>query len=108
MAVFRYRNKTAENIAYLDERGTSQTAASATVVVDQTEWSGSESNGWYYAKNSTVLDSVQINGDVKLILGDSAVLGVSSISLSEGDSLTIYGQTTGHWRVKIQRTNQWV
>src|SRR5699024_5263428 len=46
-------------------------------------------------KNSTVLDSVQINGDVKLILGDSAVLGVSSISLSEGDSLTIYGQTTG-------------
>ena len=88
-------DKTAENIAYLDERGTSQTAASATVVVDQTEWSGSESNGWYYAKNSTVLDSVQINGDVKLILGDSAVLGVSSISLSEGDSLTIYGQTTG-------------
>ena len=88
----------AENPVYLDEDGKTQTCSSATVVTaDDTGWTGSDTApGWYVVTNTvTIPRRVTVTGDVHLILGDNASLTVKGgIELAEGNSLTIYAQST--------------
>ena len=82
-------------IAYLDENGNRQTADYVTdVTSSQTTWDG----GWYAVSSDvTISGRVTVKGEVHLILADGCHLHASSggIGVSEGSSLTIYGQTGG-------------
>ena len=80
---------TVENITYLDENGTQQTAASATQVTNSdTEWT----DGWYVAQSNITIDgTVTISGNVHLILEDGCNLTVNGgILLQSGSNMYIY------------------
>ena len=55
------------------------------------------SNGWYVvSENVTVSDRISVSGDVKIILCDGAELTCENgITLTDGNTLSIYGQTEG-------------
>ena len=84
---------------YLDEKGQEQTCPSATVVTESdTSW-GSDDNAehWYVVNGDVTIGTrVTVTGDVHLILADGCNLTVNGgINVSEGNSLTIYAQSTG-------------
>ena len=82
-----------ENIPYLDENGTQQTAASATQVTNSdTQWTG----GWYVAQGDiTINQLVTVSDTVYLILEDGCNLTVNGgILLQSGSNMYIYAQST--------------
>lgn len=84
---------TVENIIYLDENGTQQTAASATQVTNSdTQWT----DGWYVAQSNITIDgTVTISGNVHLILEDGCNLTVNGGILLQSDgNMYIYAQST--------------
>ena len=84
---------TVENITYLDENGTQQTAASATQVTNSdTQWT----NGWYVAQGDITIDQpVTVSDNVYLILEDGCNLTVNGgILLQLGSNMYIYAQST--------------
>ena len=84
---------TVENITYLDENGTQQTAASATQVTNSdTQWT----DGWYVAQSNITIDgTVTISGNVHLILEDGCSLTVNGGILLQSDgNMYIYAQST--------------
>ena len=84
---------TVENITYLDENGTQQTAASATQVTNSdTQWT----DGWYVAQSNITIDgTVTISGNVHLILEDGCNLTVNGGILLQSDgNMYIYAQST--------------
>ena len=81
-------------VPYVEANGTARTCASATVVEDEMDvWNA----GWYVVNgNVTIAQRVEITGSVDLILADGCSLTASKgISVLEGDSLTIWGQSGG-------------
>ena len=84
---------TVENITYLNENGTQQTAASATQVTNSdTQWT----NGWYVAQGDITIDQpVTVSDNVYLILEDGCNLTVNGgILLKSGSNMYIYAQST--------------
>ncbi|MDY5414359.1 S-layer homology domain-containing protein [Anaerotignum sp.] len=82
-----------ENILYLDENGTQQTAASATQVTSSdTQWQ----NGWYVVDSDvTINERVTVAGSVQLILANDCTLTAQKgINVSENNSFTVYAQST--------------
>lgn len=86
--------------AYLDcdENGenwvTKTCTEGATVLTStMTAWNA----GWYVASGAVTFDSnITVTGDVKLILEDGATLTAGNcIYVTEGNSLTVYAQSTG-------------
>ena len=88
----------AESAVYLDENGKTQTCSSATAVTaDDTGWTGTDTApGWYVVTGSVEIPRrVTVTGDVHLILADGFSLTVKGgIEVAEGNSLTIYAQST--------------
>ncbi len=84
-------------ITYLDwddgqkELVESTCASATTVESTTTEWN----NGWYVVSGSVTIESrITVTGEVHLILEDGFTLTASKgIEVSEGNSLTIYGQS---------------
>lgn len=84
---------TVQNIPYIDANGVQQTCPEATVVAaDKNEWT----SGWYIAENTVdVTERFVVKGDVHLILAAGCTLNATKgITVSEGNSLTIYAQST--------------
>ncbi len=84
----------ADNVPYLDADGSTNTCAAATEVTSgDTAWS----DGWYVVSGDVTISSrVTVTRDVHLILADGYSLTVTGgINVSEGNSLTIYGQSGG-------------
>ena len=84
---------TVENITYLDENGTQQTAVSATQVTNSdTQWT----DGWYVAQGDITIDQpVTVSDNVYLILEDGCNLTVNGgILLKKGSNMYIYAQST--------------
>lgn len=88
-----------DSVSYVDGNGETQT-------VDATPLTGSEttlSAGWYVVNNNiTYSNTLNLNGDVKLILADGAELKIDNSGNTFGDAinednssanLTVYGQT---------------
>lgn len=88
----------AESAVYLDKNGKTQTRSSATAVTaDDTGWTGTDTApGWYVVTGSVEIPRrVTVTGDVHLILADGFSLTVKGgIEVAEGNSLTIYAQST--------------
>ncbi len=83
----------AETVSYLDSKGNEQFCTEYTQLTDRTTLDA----GWYVVSSSVIIsDRITVNGDVHLILSDSTKLTASrGINVSEGNSLTIYAQSTG-------------
>ena len=80
-------------ISYLDETGTEKSCETYTTVNNSdTKWEG----GWYVAQDQTQVPSrITVTGEVHLILVNGCDLAaVTGIQVSEGNSLTIYAQST--------------
>ena len=91
---------TQENVSYIDptKEQTAQTCDSATEVTESdTTWGDDNNDGWYVVNsNVTISTRVTVTGDVHLILKDGFTLNATKgINVSEGNSLTIYAQSTG-------------
>ena len=86
-------------VSYLDADGVRQTCDNATVVAsDTTTWTASNDQAaWYVVSQSVeISDRITVTGDVHLILSDDCTLTVpNGISVTSGNSLTIYGQNGG-------------
>lgn len=81
-------------VVYLDVDRQQGTCEEYTLVAaDTTAWPA----GWYVVTGTVILTGrVQVSGSVHLILTDGAVLTAEKgISVTAGNSLTIYGQTEG-------------
>lgn len=82
-----------QNIPYIDANGVQQTCPEATVVAaDKNEWT----SGWYIVENTVdATERFVVKGDVHLILAAGCTLNATKgITVSEGNSLTIYAQST--------------
>ena len=82
------------NVSYLDENGSKQTADNVTVVESSTTaWNG----GWYVVNGVVTIGSrVTVSGEVHLILADNASLTVNDgINVAEGNSFSVYAQSVG-------------
>lgn len=81
-------------VHYVDEKGSTQTCTNYTEV---TRYDSQWSTGWYVVTESFLRNYdniIEVKGDVKLILADNASLVIDNgISVTAGNSLTIYGQT---------------
>lgn len=78
---------------YIDANGVQQTCPEATVVAaDKNEWT----SGWYIAENTVdATERFVVKGDVHFILAAGCTLNATKgITVSEGNSLTIYAQST--------------
>ena len=88
----------ATGVSYRDENGDTATCGSATVVdADTSEWASElDSEAWYVVNtNVTISTRITVSGDVHLILADGGKLTAEKgISVTSGNSLTIYGQGT--------------
>ena len=81
-------------VYYLDEFGNQRISGVVTVLnSDTTTWNGD----WYVANGDvTINDQVKVSGNVHLILADGAhLITENGITVTEGNSLTIYVQSTG-------------
>ena len=85
---------TINDVTYLDENGSEQTADNVTVVdSSMTEWQ----SGWYVVNSNITIDNrVTVSGDVHLILADGASLTAhDDINVAQGNSFTVYAQSAG-------------
>ncbi len=83
----------AQDVAYLDASGTQQVCPEASkVIADDGEWT----SGWYVVDGTVnATERFVAKGDVKLILANGCMLDAAKgITVSEGNSLTIYAQST--------------
>ena len=80
---------------YLDEKGQIHMVTENYRQVGSSTLSWSD--GWYVVREDVTLeDRVSVSGDVKLILEDGVTLTArEGISVTEGNSLTIYAQSSG-------------
>ena len=86
---------------YVDENGDTQTTVGFTVTRITAE-TAILTSGWYVVdSNVTRASTITVSGDVKLILMDGCTLKVNAltnlagITVSAGNTLTIYGQAAG-------------
>ena len=87
------------NVLYLDENGTPTYTDSEIDVTEINSESAPEewAAGWYVVTgNVTIATRITVTGDVHLILADDCELTApKGISVTSGNSLTIYGQSKG-------------
>ena len=94
---------TINDVTYLDENGSEQTADNVTVVdSSMTEWQG----GWYVVNSNITIDNrVTVSGDVHLILADGAKLTANrGVQVPYPKDLTIYGQSAGSGKLEATAT----
>ena len=93
----------AAGVSYKNANGVMQTTTETvnSVGSNNTYWN----TGWYQVSSAVpIKERVTVTGDVHLILCDGMTLTAEKgITVSEGNSLTIYGQTTGTG--KLNATN---
>ena len=67
----------------------------------------SDTSGWYaVTRNVTVSTRIEVDGDVNIILVNGATLTApKGISVTEGNSLTIWGQTGGTGKILIDNVD---
>lgn len=89
----------AQGVNYIDAAGVTQTCDSYTTLTgSETTWTG-----WYVASGAVEISArVAASGEAHLILTDGATLTIpKGITVTEDNSLTIYGQTLGTGSLRI-------
>ena len=88
----------AESVEYLGEDGKTYTQENVTqLTANDATWGTAGGETWYVASGTVEIGSrVTVAGDVHLILANGAALTVNGgIEVGEGNSFTVYAQTTG-------------
>ncbi len=100
-AVFPTTNQGAD-VFYLDKNGVLQTKNNVTPL----QGLSNVNTGWYVVKdNMTINTRVVINGNVNIILADGTHLETKrGITVSPGNSLTIYSQSNGNLAGRLTST----
>ena len=82
----------ADDVNYIDADGSSKSHDATALADSETGWTG-----WYVASGAVkISDRVVVTDEVYLILADGATLTIpKGITVTEGNSLTIYGQALG-------------
>ena len=81
-----------DTVYYLDENGDEHSCDEYTFVTGQLT---SMSDGWYVVNDSIMTyNDIKVSGDVCLILCDGRDLNMNALTISKGNSLTIYAQST--------------
>ena len=90
-------------VEYVDEDGVTQQASAVSVTSPVTEWAA----GWYaVTADTSTFRRITCTGDVNLILCDGATLTADSgITVNEGSSLTVYGQSAGTGALTVEGYN---
>ena len=84
----------ANEYAYIGKDGTAQTQANCTEITNRTD--DISTQGWYVVKENLTISSLNISGEVDLILCDEATLTVSNnMNVTEGSTLNLYWQSAG-------------
>ena len=84
----------ANEYAYIGKDGTAQTQANCTEITNLTD--NISTPGWYVVKENLTISSLNISGEVDLILCDKATLTVSNnMNVTEGSTLNLYWQSAG-------------
>ena len=86
------------SVSYVDAENNQLTCSDYTAVTDtRTSWGSAGQTTWYVVNSSvTIADRITVTGDVHLILADGYTLTANKgISVTSGNSLTIYGQIAG-------------
>lgn len=84
----------ANEYAYIGKDGTAQTQANCTEITESTD--DISTPGWYVVKENLTISSLNISGEVDLILCDKATLTVSNnMNVTEGSTLNLYWQSAG-------------
>ena len=84
----------ANEYAYIGKDGTAQTQANCTEITNRTD--NISTAGWYVVKENLTISSLNISGEVNLILCDGATLTVSNnMNVTEGSTLNLYWQSAG-------------
>ena len=84
----------ANEFSYVDANGTVQTKANCTEITNRTD--NISTPGWYVVKENLTISSLNISGEVDLILCDKATLTVSNnMNVTEGSTLNLYWQSAG-------------
>lgn len=87
-------NETLTEVPYLDENGNSVTTEADVPVTVVTENMTKWTDGWYVINNDVTIDSsVNVTGNVCLILCNQTSSKVDGIIVPEGGTLTIYSQS---------------
>jgi len=74
----------------------SENKSASAIVIDKDNPMNDLTGGWYAVKDDvTILDRIEINGNVNIILTDGCKLAVSGIHLTDGNTLNIYAQSEG-------------
>ena len=88
----------ADGVSYLDADRNEQTCDNPTAVEStSTAWGSAGQTTWYVvSRNVTIETRITVTGNVNLILADGCTLTAQKgISVTSGNSLTIYGQSGG-------------
>ena len=84
----------ANEYAYIGKDGTAQTQANCTEITNRTD--NISTPGWYVVKENLTISSLNISGEVDLILCDKTTLTVSNnMNVTEGSTLNLYWQSAG-------------
>ena len=88
----------ADDVNYIDADGSSKSHDATALAGSETTWTG-----WYVASGAVEISArVAASGEAHLILTDGATLTIpKGITVTEGNSLTIYGQTLGTGKLTI-------
>lgn len=93
----------ADDVNYIDADGSSKSHDATALAGSETEWTG-----WYVADGTVeITGRVTASGEAHLILKDGATLTIpKGITVTEGNSLTIYGQSGGTGQLTIASPDQ--
>ena len=84
----------ANEYAYIGKDGTAQTQANCTEITESTD--DISTPGWYVVKENLTISSLNISGEVNLILYDGATLTVTSLmNVAAGSTLNLFWQSAG-------------
>ena len=84
----------ANEYAYIDKDGKLTTQANCTEITEHTD--DISTSGWYVVKENLTISSLNISGEVDLILCDEATLTVSNyMNVTAGSTLNLFWQSAG-------------
>ena len=84
----------ANEYAYIDKNGKLTTQANCTEITERTD--DISTPGWYVVKENLTISSLNISGEVDLILCDEATLTVSNyMNVTAGGTLNLFWQSAG-------------
>ena len=90
----------ANEYTYIDKDGKLTTQANCTEITEHTN--DISTPGWYVVKENLTISSLNISGEVNLILCDGATLTVTSfMNVSEGSTLNLYWQSAGTGKLTV-------